>query len=203
MKPDKRNNNNPNGGGSNNRRNAFGLVSIVLWALFLTLLFRGCMSSYEQAGTVTVPYTTFREWLVEDKIDKVNVEASQITFTLREGVEVELPQEEQESTSQTQELMQSLIPTRQQDPNEPVQYVTVRLANVSDDELMSLLTQYLSTEEGEYAYTEPADSSLYLLNLFLVYVLPVLIMVGLFWFLFRGVGGKGGIGGMGNGATVG
>ena len=198
MKPDKRNNNNPNGGGGNNRRNAFGLVSIVLWALFLTLLFRGCMSSYEQAGTVTVPYTTFREWLVEDKIDKVNVEASQITFTLREGVEVELPQEEQESTSQTQELMQSLMPTRQQDPNEPVQYVTVRLANVSDDELMSLLTQYLSTKDGEYAYTEPADSSLYLLNLFLVYVLPVLIMVGLFWFLFRGVGGKGGIGGMGN-----
>ena len=94
MKPDKRNNNNPNrGGGSNNRRNAFGLVSIVLWALFLTLLFRGCMSSYEQAGTVTGPYTTFREWQGEDKIDKVNVEASKITFTLREGVEVELIQE--------------------------------------------------------------------------------------------------------------
>ena len=200
MKPDKRNNNNPNrGGGSNNRRNAFGLVSIVLWALFLTLLFRGCMSSYENANTVTVPYTTFREWLVEDKIQAAVIDSSQITFTLKEGVEVELPQSEQSNTgSQTQELMQSLIPTRQQDPNEPVQYVTVRLANVSDDELMSLLTQYLSTEEGEYAYTEPADSSLYLLNLFLAYVLPVLIMVGLFWFLFRGVGGKGGIGGMGN-----
>ena len=41
MKPDKRNNNNPNGGGNNNRRNAFGLVSIVLWALFLTLRLRG------------------------------------------------------------------------------------------------------------------------------------------------------------------
>ena len=200
MKPDKRNNNNPNrGGGSNNRRNAFGLVSIVLWALFLTLLFRGCMSSYENANTVTVPYTTFREWLVEDKIQAAVIDSSQITFTLKEGVEVELPQSEQSNTgSQTQELMQSLIPTRQQDPNEPVQYVTVRLANVSDDELMSLLTQYLSTEDGEYAYTEPADSSLYLLNLFLAYVLPVLIMVGLFWFLFRGVGGKGGIGGMGN-----
>ena len=200
MKPDKRNNNNPNrGGGSNNRRNAFGLVSIVLWALFLTLLFRGCMSSYENANTVTVPYTTFREWLVEDKIQAAVIDSSQITFTLKEGVEVELPQSEQSNTgSQTQELMQSLIPTRQQDPNEPVQYVTVRLANVLDDELMSLLTQYLRTEDGEYAYTEPADSSLYLLNLFLAYVLPVLIMVGLFWFLFRGVGGKGGIGGMGN-----
>ena len=44
------------------------------------------------------------------------------------------------------------------------------------------------------------DSSVYLLDrvLFLAYVLPVLVMVGLFWFLFRGVGGKGGIGGMGN-----
>lgn len=160
MKPDKRNNNNPNrGGGSNNRRNAFGLVSIVLWALFLTLLFRGCMSSYEQAGTVTVPYTTFREWLVEDKIDKVNVEASQITFTLREGVEVELPQEEQESTSQTQELMQSLMPTRQQDPNEPVQYVTIPLSGVDDSELMTLLQQHLP--KGGYAYTDPVDSSSY------------------------------------------
>ena len=197
MKPDKRNNNNPNrGGGSNNRRNAFGLVSIVLWALFLTLLFRGCMSSYEQAGTVTVPYTTFREWLVEDKIDKVNVEASQITFTLREGVEVELPQEEQESTSQTQELMQSLMPTRQQDPNEPVQYVTIPLSGVDDSELMTLLQQHLP--KGGYAYTDPVDSSSYLLSLFMAYILPVLIMVGLFWFLFRGVGGKGGIGGMGN-----
>ena len=199
MKPDKRNNNNPNGGGSNNRRNAFGLVSIVLWALFLTLLFRGCMSSYENANTVTVPYTTFREWLVEDKIQTAVIDSSQITFTLKDGVEVELPQSEQSDTSsQTQELMQSLIPTRQQDPNEPVQYVTVRLSGVLDDELMSLLTQYLRTEDGEYAYTEPADSSLYLLNLFLAYVLPVLVMVGLFWFLFRGVGGKGGIGGMGN-----
>ena len=199
MKPDKRNNNNPNGGGNNNRRNAFGLVSIVLWALFLTLLFRGCMSSYENANTVTVPYTTFREWLVEDKVQTAVIDSSQITFTLKDGVEAELPQSEQSDTSsQTQELMQSLIPTRQQDPNEPVQYVTVRLSGVSDDELMSLLTQYLRTEDGEYAYTEPADSSLYLLSLFMAYVLPVLIIVGLFWFVFRGVGGKGGIGGMGN-----
>ena len=88
--------------------------------MFLTLLFRGCMSSYENASTVTVPYTTFKEWLLEDKIDRVNVESSQITFTLREGVEVELPQDEQQSTSQTQALMESLMPTRQQDPNEPV-----------------------------------------------------------------------------------
>ena len=121
MKPDKRNNNNPNGGGNNNRRNAFGLVSIVLWALFLTLLFRGCMSSYEKAGTVTVPYTTFKEWLAEGKIYRANVESSQITFTLKEGVEVELPQDEgQKEESQTQQLMESLMPTRQQNAGSPL-----------------------------------------------------------------------------------
>ena len=199
MKPDKRNNNNPNGGGSNNRRNAFGLVSIVLWALFLTLLFRGCMSSYEKAGTVTVPYTTFKEWLAEGKIYRANVESSQITFTLKEGVEVELPQDEgQKEESQTQQLMESLMPTRQQNAGEPTQYVTIRLASVTDYELQSLLDEQLNGEEGSYAFTEPVDSSAYLLSLFMAYVFPVLIIVGLFWFLFRGVGGKGGIGGMGN-----
>ena len=198
MKPDKRNNK-PNGG-NNNKRNAMGLVSVIVWALIFSLFLRGCWSSYENANTVTVPYTTFREWLVEDKIQTVLVESSQITFTLKDGVEAQLPQNEtQENTnSQTQELMQSLMPTRQQAPNEPVQYVTIRLASVTDDELMNLLTQYLSIEDGEYAYTEPVDGSLYLISLLASYVLPVLIMVGLFWFLFRGVGGKGGIGGMGN-----
>ena len=176
MKPDKRNNNNPNGGGNNNRRNAFGLVSIVLWALFLTLLFRGCMSSYENANTVTVPYTTFREWLVEDKIQTAVIDSSQITFTLKEGVEVELPQSEQSDTgSQTQELMQSLIPTRQQDPSEPVQYVTIRPDSLTDDSLNDLLDEHLNYQDGESYYSQPVDSSLYLLNLFLAYVLPVVV----------------------------
>ena len=74
---------------------------------------------------------------MEDKIQTVLVESSQITFTLKDGVEVELPQNEtqENTTSQTQELMESLMPTRQQAPNEPVQYVTIRLASVTDDEL--------------------------------------------------------------------
>ena len=58
--------------------------------------------------------------------------------------------------------------------------MTIRLASVTDDELMNLLTQYLSIEDGEYAYTEPVDGSLYLISLLASYVLPVLIMVGLF-----------------------
>ena len=191
MKPDKRNNNNSNNG--NNRRNVFGLVNIILWALFLTLLFRGCQSSYENASVVTVPYTTFKEWLLEDKIQDANVESSQITFTLRDGVEVELPQNEQ-TNSESDNLMTSLMPNSQRQTETPTQYVTIPLSGVEDPDLQNQLQEHL----GGDAYTEPVDGSVYLLNLFLAYGLPVLVMVGLFWFLFRGVGGKGGIGGMGN-----
>ena len=188
MKPDKRNNNDS----GNNKRNALGLVSIILWALFLTLLFRSCWSSYENAGTVEVPYTTFKKWLVEDKIQQANVESGQITFTLREGVEVELPQ--QEETGGAGDLMNALLPEPPQDEAAVTEYVTVRLSGVSDAELMKQLEEHLP----DGAYTEPVDNSAYLLNLFLAYILPILVMVGLFLFMFRGVGGKGGIGGMGN-----
>ena len=187
MKPDKRNNNDS----GNNKRNALGLISIILWALFLTLLFRSCWSSYENAGMVEVPYTTFKEWLEADKIQQANVESGQITFTLREGVEVELPQ--QEEPGGAGDLMNALLPEPPQDETAVTEYVTVRLSGVSDVELMNQLEEHLP----DGAYTKPVDNSAYLLNLFLAYILPILVMVGLFLFMFR-VGGKGGIGGMGN-----
>ncbi len=178
MKPDKNN--------KNSKRNMIGLVSIILWALFFTILLRSCQSAYENADTIQVPYTTFKQWLVEDKIQKVNVESSQYTFTLREGVTVELPKDE---SSQSQNWMNSLIPSTQQ---EDVKYVTVPLAGVEDPELSDLLQ-----EHTQGSYTNPVDSSTYLLSLFLSYILPLVVMVGLMLFLFRGVGGKGGMGGIG------
>lgn len=175
--------------GNRNKRNALGIVSIVIWALLLTVLFRGCWSSYENASTVIVPYTTFIQWVEEDKIDTVNIESSQYIFTLKEGVTVEIPEQER-STNATQELLNSLVP-RPQEQTE-TKYVTIPLYGVRDDAIMDLFTAH-----GVTAYTEPVDSSAYFLNLFLVYILPILVMVLLFLFLFRGVGGKGGMGGLG------
>ena len=180
MKPDKNNN-------KNSKRNMIGLVSIVLWALFFTILLRSCQSAYENADTVQVPYTTFVQWVEEDKVDKVNVESGQYTFTLKDGVTVELPEQE---SSQSQNWMNSIIPSTQKP--EDVKYITVPLANLDDQELMGLLK-----EHGVVAYTDPVDSSTYLLSLFLSYILPLVVMVGLMLFLFRGVGGKGGMGGLG------
>ena len=181
MKPEKNNNN------RNNKRNVIGLVSIVLWALFFTILLRSCQSAYENADTVQVPYTTFKEWLLEDKIKEVNVESGQYTFTLREGVTVELPEEE---SDQSDSWMNSLVSSTQKP--EDVKYVTVPLAGVEDTGLYDDLEAHT-----EVSYTEPVDSSTYLLSLFLSYILPLVVMVGLMLFLFRGVGGKGGMGGLG------
>ena len=132
MKPDKGNNN-----GNNNKRNIMGLVSIIFWALLFTMMIKSCTSSYANMGTVEVPYTTFKEWLAEDKIDTVNVENGKYTFTLRDGVEVELPREETSGGSGS--LMNSLIPVPAQTEEEK-QYITVPLAGVDDPELLAMQT---------------------------------------------------------------
>ena len=46
LKPDK----------GNNKKNAFGLISLILWALMLTLLFRSCTSSYNSSNKVQGDY---------------------------------------------------------------------------------------------------------------------------------------------------
>ena len=190
MKQDKGNNNNKNNGGGGGKKNFMGLVSMLCWALFFTLLLRSCANSYQNSNVVEVPYTTFKTWLVEDKIAEVNIESGRWAITLREGVEVELP--ELEHPDQTQELIDSLVPftpVKQADPK----YVTVPLYGVDDPEVMALLEEH--TTDG--AYTNLIDSSTYVLSFVVSSILPMLIMVGLMFFLYRGIGGKGGMGGLG------
>ena len=51
MKPDKK----------NNKKNTLGLVSLILWALVLTMIFRSCSSSYATSNQVQVDYSIFRQ----------------------------------------------------------------------------------------------------------------------------------------------
>ena len=55
MKPDK----------GNNKKNTFGLISLILWALLLTMLFRSCSSSIASSNQVQVDYSVFRQWVAE------------------------------------------------------------------------------------------------------------------------------------------
>ena len=88
----------PNKG--NNKKNAFGLVTLILWAMVLTLLFRSCTSSYASANEVEVGYSTFKEWVAAGLVESVEMESSQYVITLKEGAEEEaltyLPEEDRQ-----------------------------------------------------------------------------------------------------------
>ena len=173
MKPDK----------GNNKRNTFGLITLILWALVLTFLFRSCSSSYASANEVQVDYSTFKQWVQQDKVDRVLMQSGKYTITLKEGVTVEVP----EQNSSTSSIFYNWMGNQDRE----TVYVTTPTP-VADLELYSLM----GTHGVDY-YDKPVDSSTQIMYLLLSYLLPVVIMVGAMMFLFRGVGGKGGMGGLG------
>ncbi|MCI8677536.1 MAG: ATP-dependent zinc metalloprotease FtsH, partial [Lawsonibacter sp.] len=179
MKPDK----------GNNKKNTLGLISLILWALFLTLLFRSCTSSYNSSNQVQVDYSVFRQWVTADLVEHVKLESSLFTITLKEGKEEEalayIPEDEDK---QQMNNMFALLPIQN---DRETEYVTTP-PPISDLELESLLN-----EHGVVHGTPPVDNSTQILYLFLTTVLPLVIMVGAMVFLMRGIGGKGGMGGIG------
>ena len=170
----------PNGNRNDKRRNIAGILSMILWALAITMLFRSCMSSYNSANQVMVDYSTFRQWVTEDKVDRVLMQSGKYIITLKDGVEV---------PGQTQSPLANMPWMVGQD-TEP-EYVTVPTP-VSDLEIYSLMDAH-----GVEYYDEPVDASAYLWSLVLTTILPVVIMVGAMMFMFRGKGGIGGIGNVG------
>jgi cell division protease FtsH len=179
LKPDK----------GNNKKNTFGLISLILWALFLTLIFRSCTSSYNSSNQVQVDYSVFKQWIAADLVESVNLESSLFTITLKEGAEEEalsyIPEDEERHQGNN---MFAWVPLQN---NRETEYVTTPLP-IADLELESLLE-----EHNVRRWTEPVDNSSQILYLFLTTILPLVIMVGAMVFLMRGIGGKGGMGGIG------
>ncbi len=180
MKPDK----------GNNKKNAFGLISLILWALVLTLFFRSCTSSYNSSNQVQVDYSVFRQWVVAELVDSVKLESSLFTITLKEGKEEEalayIPENENR-----QDMNNSMFAWMPLQNERDTEYVTTP-PPISDLELESLLNDH-----NVRHWTPAVDNSSQILYLLLTTVLPIVIMVGAMVFLMRGIGGKGGMGGIG------
>ena len=168
--------------GTGKKPNRFvGLISIVLWALMLTYLFQGCMMG-GAANEVDVDYSTFRQWVVENKVDEVKkVSDYRYKFTLKDGVEVDLGEEDEQTNLLIEILGQHDV---------PVIYYTDAI-NLGNDGLQTLL------DESGVVYDGPELEEPSLLLSLLTSILPMLLMVGLFIFLFRGMGRGGGMGGIG------
>ena len=179
MKPDK----------GNNKKNALGLISIILWALVLTMLFRSCSNSYASANQVQVDYSTFRDWVVAGLVDSVRMDSSTYTITLKEGKEEEALAYLDETTTHQGSGMFSWMPMNN---NKETEYVTT-VPPVTDVNIYDMLDEYGVEKYG----SDPVDPSSYILSLLITTLLPIVIMVGAMMFLFRGIGGKGGMGGLG------
>ncbi len=179
MKPDK----------GNNKKNTIGLISLILWALVLTLLFRSCTSSLANANQVQVDYSVFRQWVVAELVEEVHMESDHYVITLKEGKEEEalafIPEDEEREQAGN---MFAWMPVQNEKDTE---YVTTP-PPVSDLAILDMMDSH-----GVQFYRDPPDSSGYILSLLLTTVLPIVIMVGAMVYLMRGIGGKGGMGGIG------
>jgi len=172
----------------NNKKNALGMFSLIMWALCLTLIFKSCSSSLDDANKVQVDYSTFRQWVVADLVESVHMESGEYAITLKEGAEEEakayLPETDEQSGTKWSSLLAGYNKAE-------TEYVTTPVT-VTDVEIISLMT-----EHGVDYHTDPVDSSAYIMSFLLSTILPVVIMVGAMMFLYRGIGGKGGMGGIG------
>ena len=191
-------NNNRGKGGGNNKRNITAIVSIILWALVLTVLVNYATSMFRQANSVEISYGTFRELVREDCVAGVLMESNKYTIYLKDGVSVDangnitktataagLTGKQEETT---------VPPPSQWDKTKTTYYCApITQAGVRDDGLIDLLEEHDVTSFGP-EYVEELNP---IVSMLISWVLPMVVMVLLFSFLFRSMAGKMG-GGLGN-----
>ena len=194
------NQNNDRGKGGGSRRNTTAIISIILWALVLTVLVNYATSRARSANSVEISYGQFRQLIMEDKVEGVVMEATRYTILLKEGATLdgEAPAQETGAPAAEEPGAQLGLPPLASwgsGQEEPVTYfcAPITQANVRDDELIALLEEHGVKDYGPQ-YVEELSP---IISLLISYVLPVIIMVALFSFLFRGMAGKMG-GGLGN-----
>ncbi len=175
----------------NNRRPAFGIISILVWALIITVLFNILFSTLRSEGSEEVPYSQFRTWVVEDKVAQVDIDNHKYTIILKE--DLQKAQDAQEAQAKNNPGWAAFL--RGGEMELPVKkYVC---APLNDDEIVSLMDAH-----GVKYGAEVVEESSYLTALLFNYIVPlgisVLLMVMLFRFMSSKMGGgMGGIGGVG------
>jgi len=190
----------------NEKKNAVRFLSMILWAVILLMIFRGCGSALENATTIKVSYADFRQWVEEGYVDSADMKSGAIYFTLKPGTQPleEINTEMAESLSKEQkamleELLRTDVETILDESSEVLTFVAATLPGwVVDSGLVELMHE----QDVDY-YAELVSDSSYMFSMILSYVLPVVLMVGgmaiVYRFIFKkmGSGGMGGIGGVG------
>ena len=181
--------NNKNGRGRNNLR---GILTLVAWALVLTVAFN-YFSAYNRNATSKatsheIKYSEMVALIESGKAAEVQFKDDAIYVTPVEGYTYTEEQDEN-STTPPKSYTQS--------KDSKLTLYAAYLKNVSDTTLVALL------KEHNVAYTSAYETQMNPVLVFMVqYILPTIIMVGLFMLVFRMLaknsgGGFGGIGSVG------
>ena len=182
-------NNNNNSGGKNGKGNFRGVLTLIAWALVLTVAFNYFNAYNRNAANKTtsheIKYSEMVTMIEKDQVDEVLFKDSTIYITPVDGY---VYTEEVTSGGKTE----------------------TKTYKQSEDSSLTLYTAYLSNadllplmKEHNVAYTGYYEAEMSpILMLMINYILPVIIMVGLFMLLMRlmsksGGGGFGGIGSVG------
>jgi len=178
--PVENNNNNRNRDDKNRNGSSRGIISLIIWALVLTFVFNyitSRMSQRREAETShEIAYSEFKDLVADGKIASVEFGDDVFTITPAEGYVY--TDEDGKAYDDNYTLYTTIIP----DGNEA---------------LMALLDEY------GVAYTKPYEPPMSMLTQFMLnYIIPTLLMVGLFLLMMRLLtrkgGGFGGIGGIGS-----
>ena len=209
LKPDKQRNNSPN-----NKRNLMGIVSVLLWALVITILVNYFLSMSDQANSDLVQYSDFIRLVEEDKVYAVDMDSNKYTIYLKEDVAAvgidpdtvpELPTSTTPATGSTAAASQMMDMLTGPDDSAAGQSVSAKLARAHSYYCAPILNDLsrvvpLMEEHGVIQYGTEYQQELSPIVTFLVqWVLPMVVSVGLFMLVFRGMAGKmgGGLGGVG------
>ena len=223
-------NNRKGSGGSN--KNMMGIISLILWALIITLMINYFTSSMSTSHSDQIEYSQFVEMVENDEVAWVVMESNKYTIypksdiTDAAGAQGAAQSDGQDQPAGTPipglEGLQGLnggsavtsAPSASGGKNpaaektlEPgssewkqalKQGPSYYCAPITSDTEMSRLIALM--EENGVIYGPPYIEQLSpIITLLISYVLPVIIMVALFSFLFRGMSSKmgGGLGGLG------
>ena len=178
---DSNNRNNRNGGNKKNNKNLRSVISLIGWALVLTLVFNYILAATSGGRSFEVPYSEMMDLVEQDQIKEIQ---------LKDGVLYATPVDGYTYTEKTDNKYREPKTYTQSEKSKLTLYTTY----LTDTRLLPLL------DEHNVEYSSPVKSSWSVLgDILVMYILPMVLIIGLFLLVMR-IASKngGGIGGIGN-----
>ncbi len=180
--------------GGGNNKNTMGIVSIILWALIITLMVNYVTSMATTKQSTEIKYNEFIQLVKQDKVEDVRIEANKYTITLKSGASLDEAATPEATPAPEGDLPEGLVLPDTAPAASGATYYCAPIYSQVPTELEELLLEH------DVSYWTPYIEQLSpLISILISYVLPVVIMVVLFSFLFRSMSSKmgGGLGGVG------